>query len=229
MDLDERLEECRFYVNQINYFDPDPFYVRKLFIDFLGQSCNIVNGIFKEADRDFGLFMKDKHSPANFRKKATEKKDEKALEFHQWFNERYDQEHKMPYLKFILKAKKYLDDTNELPCPIVKLRTKERYHNDPCHPIPIQFENDRLSKDSLKVSMYRYGRFFIDRVNKKRKEQMEPTISPNEVAASCFLPLEADCNEEQYFEIGLASKLYISTLRDLVAESRSKIKSLTSF
>ena len=63
----------------------------------------VMEGIFDEANRDFGLFITEKISYEKFLKKAKEKNDEKAIKFSEWYTDKINQEHKSKFPKVIKK------------------------------------------------------------------------------------------------------------------------------
>ena len=55
MNIEEELTNCEIYSKQIKQYDPDPFYVNYFFTKYINSINNIINGIFEEANMDFGL------------------------------------------------------------------------------------------------------------------------------------------------------------------------------
>ena len=81
MNIEEELTNCEIYSKQIKQYDPDPFYVDYFFTKYINSINNIINGIFEEANIDFGLFISEKITQRKFNEKANIKKDENALKF----------------------------------------------------------------------------------------------------------------------------------------------------
>ena len=77
MNVDEAIKNCEIYLKQIKQYDPDPYYVNYFFNEYIISINNIINGIFEEANRDFGLFILKDISKQRFYEKAIEKKDKK--------------------------------------------------------------------------------------------------------------------------------------------------------
>ena len=115
MNIEERLENCNVFLNQIKYFDPDPYYVNYFFTKFTDEVNKILDGIFEEGDRDFGLFINGEISQKKFNEIANLKKDKKAIEFSKWFSEKYNQEHKNAYPNFIKKICEFKKEQNKIP------------------------------------------------------------------------------------------------------------------
>ncbi|MCP2506568.1 MAG: hypothetical protein NLN56_06115, partial [Nitrosopumilus sp.] len=70
MNVEEEIKKCEIYLKQIKQYDPDPFYVNYFFDKYINSINNIINGIFNEANRDFGLFILEKISQKEFHEKA---------------------------------------------------------------------------------------------------------------------------------------------------------------
>ena len=86
MNIEEAIENCQISLNQIKHYDPDPFYVDYFFNEFIISVNNSLNGIFEEANRDFGLFISKNISEQSFVKKAKTKQDHKAIKFSEWYS-----------------------------------------------------------------------------------------------------------------------------------------------
>ena len=94
MNIEEEIKKCEIYSKQIKQYDPEPFYVDYFFNKYINSINNIINGIFEEANIDFGLFITKKITEKNFNRKANMKKDKNALNFSEWFSIKYKNEHK---------------------------------------------------------------------------------------------------------------------------------------
>ena len=69
MNIEEEIKKCEIFLKQIKQYDPDPFYVNYFFIKYINSIENIINGIFEEANTDFGLFISDKITQKKFHNK----------------------------------------------------------------------------------------------------------------------------------------------------------------
>ena len=69
MNIEEEIKKCGIYSKQIKQYDPDPFYVDYFFNKYINSINNIINGIFEEANIDFGLFITKKLLRKNLMKK----------------------------------------------------------------------------------------------------------------------------------------------------------------
>mgnify|MGYP000315207027 CR=1 FL=1 len=69
MNIEEEIEKCEIYLKQIKQYDPNPYYVKHFFNQFILSINNIISGIFEEANRDFGLFVSQQISEQNFKEK----------------------------------------------------------------------------------------------------------------------------------------------------------------
>ena len=90
MFVEEKLKNCSYNLNQIIHFNPDPYYVDYFFRMYIQSVSDFYDGIFEEANRDFGLFISGKSTREKFEKKAIEKGDVLALKFLSWFKENYE-------------------------------------------------------------------------------------------------------------------------------------------
>lgn len=218
MDLDTIFEECEYNVRQIEYFDPEPFYVRKFLIDFLNLIDRTIKGILEEANIDFGLFLKE-FTLEKFEERAIQKNETLAMEFVKWFHDNYEYEHSLPYTHIMNLARKFLKRNGTLPLPTIKLISKNRYEGDPSLPIPVQLKDGKIiSKADLDLAIKMHSEMFLNLINSKRKEYGEPLVTKSNVIPATFLILE-----DKELEIVFTCQLYLSTLRDLISDSRSKI------
>ena len=90
MNIEEEIKKCEIFSKQIKQYDPEPFYVNYFFIKYLNTIENIINGIFEEANTDFGLFVTGKITQKKFNDKAKIKQDFDALKFSEWFSNKYE-------------------------------------------------------------------------------------------------------------------------------------------
>ena len=107
MNIEEEIKKCEVFLKQIKQYDPDPFYVNYFFIKYINSIENIINGIFEEANTDFGLFISEKITQKKFHNKAEAKQDFNALKFSEWFSNKYEIEHKNPYPNFMIKIRQF--------------------------------------------------------------------------------------------------------------------------
>lgn len=226
MNIEEKIEECKFNLNQIKYFEPDPFYVNYFFNLFLKSVKQVYNGIFEEANNDFGLFVLMDCNKNKFLRKALIKKDEKALMFVDWFEKIIENEHNSTYPKFIKHVIDFQKNNNKLPKIKIMIRAKQRYSKDINQDIVPKLVNDKLrSKEELNIEIKKNLPVFLEIINNKRKLNHEPKVNPKQVIASTFMQI----NESKEYEIAYASEIYIPILKRLVIDSRQKIKELTEW
>jgi hypothetical protein len=86
MNIEKEIKKCEIYLKQIKQYDPDPFYVNYFFSKYIDSINKIINGIFEEANVDFGLCLTEKITQKKFNEKANIKKDKNALKFSEWFS-----------------------------------------------------------------------------------------------------------------------------------------------
>ena len=115
MNIEEEITRCEIYSKQIKQYDPDPFYVDYFFTKYINSINNIVNGIFEEANIDFGLFITEKVTQRKFNEKANLKKDENALKFSKWFSKKNKKEHENPYPNHMNKIRLFKNENESLP------------------------------------------------------------------------------------------------------------------
>jgi len=94
MNIEEAIKDCEIYLKKIKQYDPDPYYVNYFFNKYIISINNTFNGIFEEADRDFGLFISQKISKKKFDEKAKMKNDKNAKKFSEWYSMKYMEEHR---------------------------------------------------------------------------------------------------------------------------------------
>ena len=226
MNIEEEIKKCEIYSKQIKQYDPDPFYVNYFFSEYINSINNIINGIFEEANIDFGLFIKEKISQKEFHEKANIKKDVNALKFSEWFLIKDKKEHENPYPNSMNKICQFKNENESLPEIKIMIRATERYKNDFNQEIKIDLRNGKIiSKEQLDIEIKRQIPIFLEIINVKRNEKNEPKVTKKKIIASAFVNIEKDCD----VEIMYLCQIYTPVIRRLIDESREKIKELTSW
>ena len=226
MNIEEEIKNCGIYSKQIKQYDPDPFYINYFFNKYINSINNIINGIFEEANIDFGLFIKEKVSQKEFHKIANIKKDANALKFSEWFSIKYKKEHENPYPNSMNKICQFKNENESLPKIKIMIRAIERYKNDFNQEIKIDLRNGKIiSKEQLDIEIKRQTPIFLETINAKRKEKDEPKVTNKKIISSAFVNLEKDKD----VEIMYLCQIYTPVIKRLIDESRDKIKELTSW
>lgn len=226
MSIEKTIDDCKIYLKQIKQYEPDPFYVNHYFSEFIDSINKTLEGIFDEANRDFGLFIKEKMSYEKFLEKAKSKNDLQAIKFSEWYIDKFSQEHKSRIPKAIKKICEIKNKQNKLPGIKIMIRAQDRYENDINQQIMVGLSNEKLrSKEELQIEINRQLPVFLEVINHKRTKNNEPSVNENQITASAFIDIE-DIFE---IEIAYASEIYIPVLIRMVEESRKKIKELTSW
>ena len=226
MNIEEEIKKCVIYSKQIKQYDPDPFYVDYFFNKYINSINNIINGIFEEANIDFGLFIKEKISQKEFHEKANIKKDVNALKFSEWFSIKYKKEHENSYPNSMNKICQFKNENESLPKIKIMIRATERYKNDFNQEIKIDLRNGKIiSKEQLDIEIKIQTPIFLETINTKRNEKNEPKVTKKKIIASAFVNLEKDND----VEIMYLCQIYTPVIRRLIDESRDKIKELTSW
>ena len=226
MNIEEEIKKCLIYSKQIKQYDPDPFYVDYFFTKYINSINNIINGIFEEANIDFGLFIKEKISQKEFHEKANIKKDVNALKFSEWFSIKYKKEHENPYPNSMNKICQFKNENESLPKIKIMIRATERYKNDFNQEIKIDLRNGKIiSKEQLDIEIKIQTPIFLETINAKRNEKNEPKVTNKQIISSAFVNLEKDND----VEIMYLCQIYTPVIRRLIDESRDKIKELTSW
>ena len=226
MNIEEEIKKCGIYSKQIKQYDPDPFYVNYFFNKYINSINNIINGIFEEANIDFGLFIKEKISQKEFHEIANMKKDVNALKFSEWFSIKYKKEHENPYPNSMNKICQFKNENESLPKIKIMIRAIERYKNDFNQEIKIDLRNGKIiSKEQLDIEIKRQTPIFLETINAKRNEKDEPKVTNKKIISSAFVNLEKDKD----VEIMYLCQIYTPVIKRLIDESRDKIKELTSW
>jgi len=224
MNIEEKIKDCEYNLKQINYFNPDPFYVNYFFKAYLQSAIDVYDEILEEANRDFGLFISGKCTKEKFERKAIKKNDQLALRFLSWFNENYKNEHNSSYPGFIKKIIYFFNEYNHLPEITIKIRANPRYKDDDFQTIQVGLSKGKIrSKQELQIEVKRQIPVFLEIINQKRKKKNEPKVSENQIIASAFLEMK---NHED-IEISHACEIYLPVMKRFLDESRNKIKRLT--
>jgi len=226
MNVEEKIKECESILKQIKQFEPDPYYINYFFKLYLTTINKVYEGIFEEANRDFGLFISN-YSINEFLKKAKIKNDQKAIEFALWFQKKYDEEHKNSYPNFIKESCQLQKENKKLPKIKIMIRANERYDKDPNQELVINLKDEKIkSKDELHIEIKRQSLIFLEVINFKRSNNKEPKISEDQITVSTFL----DINQNgEYVEIAYASEIYILVLKRFLEEIRNKIREFTAW
>ena len=226
MDIDDKIKNCELYLNQIKHYDPDPYYIEYFFGKFIDEVNQIINGIFEEGNRDFGLFIKDKISQKEFELAADKKNDQKAKEFSIWFTQKFEIEHKKEYPEFIKMICKIKQNTEKIPEIKIMIRPKNRYKDDIYQQIDVNLSKGKIrSKEELQIQIKRQLPVFLEIINNKRKLKNEPKVKENEIVASAF----TNVNGGKDFEIFYSVQVYIPVIKRLVDDSRQKIIQLSTW
>ena len=226
MNIEEAIKKSEISLKQIKQYDPDPFYVNYFFNEYIISINNIINSIFKEANRDFGLFISQDISEEEFYKKAKFKNDKNAIKFSEWYSKKYVEEHKNSYPGFMKEICQFRNKFQTLPEIKIMIRATDRYKDDISQQIKVNLSNGKLrDKEELNVEIKRQTPVFLEIINHKRMEKNEPKIEKNQIIASTFL----DISDHKDIEIIYTSEIYIPVIKRLVDESRKKIKELTQW
>ena len=225
MNIEEELTNCEIYSKQIKQYDPDPFYVNYFFTKYINSINNIINGIFEEANMDFGLFISEKITQKKFNEKANMKKDENALKFSKWFSKKNKKEHENPYPNHMNKIRLFKNENESLPKIKIMIRATERYKNDVYQEIKIDLKNGKIiSREQLDIEIKRQIPIFLEIINAKRNQNDEAKVTNKKIISSAFVNLEKNNN----IEIMYLCQIYTPVIKRLVDESRDKIKELTN-
>ncbi|MDB4849352.1 hypothetical protein OAH49_00190 [Nitrosopumilus sp.] len=225
MNIEEELTNCEIYSKQIKQYDPDPFYVDYFFTKYINSINNIINGIFEEANIDFGLFISEKITQRKFNEKANIKKDENALKFSKWFSRKNKKEHENPYPNHMNKIRLFKNENESLPKIKIMIRAIERYKNDVYQEIKIDLKNGKIiSKEQLDIEIKRQMPIFLEIINAKRNQNDEAKVTNKKIILSAFVNLE----KNKDIEIMYLCQIYTPVIKRLIDESRDKIKELTN-
>jgi hypothetical protein len=225
MNIEEEITKLEIYSKQIKQYDPNPFYVDYFFKKYINSINNIINGIFEDANIDFGLFITEKVTQRKFNEKANIKNDEIALKFSEWFSRKFKKEHENSYPNFMNKIRQFKNKNESLPKIKIMIRAKERYKNDFNQEIKIGLKNEKIIlKEQLDIEIKRQMPMFLEIINAKRNEKDEPKVTKRKIIPSAFVTLD----ENQNIEIMDLCQIYTPVIRRLVDESRDKIKELVN-
>ena len=226
MNIEEEIKKCGIYSKQIKQYDPDPFYVDYFFNKYINSINNIINGIFEEANIDFGLFIGKEITQKKFNEKANMKKDKNALKFSKWFSIKYKKEHENPYPNFMNEICQFRNRNESLPKIKIMIRPTERYKSDFNQEIQINLKNGKIiSKEQLDIEIKRQTQTFLEIINVKRNKKDEPKVTKKKIVPSAFVNVK----KEQDIEIMYLCQVYTPVIRRLIDESRDKIKELTNW
>ena len=226
MNVEEEIKNCEIYLKQIKQYDPDPYYVDHFLNKLIISIERIKNQIFEEANMGFGLFVSDDVSEQKFHEKAILKNDKNAIKFSEWYFLEQIEKHKNQYPNFMKKICLFRDEFKKLPEIKIMLRASDRYKDDITQQIKVGLNDKKLrSREELDIEIRRQSSIFLEIINHKRNKNNEPSVGRHQVVASACLDIE----KFQNIEIAYTSEIYISTIKQLVDESRKRIEDLTSY
>ena len=226
MNIEDAIKKSEISLKQIKQYDPDPYYVNYFFNEYIISINSIINSIFEEANRNFGLFILQNISEGEFYKNAKLKNDKNAIKFSEWYSKKYVEEHKNVYPCFIKEICQFRNKFQTLPEIKIMIRATDRYKDDINQQIKVNLSNGKLrAKEELDVEIKRQTPVFLEILNHKRMKKNEPKIGKNQIIASTFL----DINDHKDIEIIYASEIYIPVIKRLVDESRKQIKEITQW
>lgn len=224
MKIEEEIKNCEIYLKRIKQYDPEPFYVDYFLNKYIISIKRIKNQIFDEASTDFGLFVSENVTEQKFFEKAKLKDDKNAIKFSEWFIQKYTEKHKNPNPNIMRKICLFKDEFERLPKIKIMIRASNRYKDDIKQEIKVDLKQMKLqSREELDIEIKRQSSVFLEIINDKRNKNNEPKIKRNQIIASACMDIE----EFQNSEISCTSETYIETIRQLVNDSRGKIKELT--
>ncbi len=224
MNIEEAIKNCEICLKQIKQYEPDPFYVNHFFTKYIDSVNSVFDGIFEEANSDFGLFIIGIISRQKFYEKAKMKNDQNAIKFSEWYLVKFNEEHKNSIPNVIKKICLFKNELQKLPKIKIMIRASDRYKNDINQQIKVNLSNEKLrSKEELDIEIKRQLPIFLQVINHKREIANEPKVEASQVVASTFLNIEDD------IEIAYVSEIYIPVMKRIVEESRNKIKELTTW
>ena len=226
MNIEEEIKNCEIYLKQIKQYNPDPHYVDYFLNKYIISIERIKNQIFEEANTDFGLFISDNVSEQKFYEKAKLKNDKNAIKFSEWYFLKQIEKHKNLYPNIMRKICLFKDEFKKLPEIKIMIRASNRYKDDINQQIKVGLNHKKLrSKEELDIEIKRQSQIFLEIINDKRNKKNEPSVGRNQIVASACLDIE----KFQNIEITYASEIYMSVIKQLVDESRKKIKELVSY
>jgi hypothetical protein len=224
MDIEEEIKNCEIYLKQIKQYDPDPFYVDYFLNKYIISVKRVKNKIFEEANIDFGLFVSDNISEQKFYEKARSKNDENAIKFSEWYYLKDIEKHKNQYPNIMRKICLFKDEFKKLPEIKIMMRASNRYKDDINQQIKINLSHKKFrAKEELDIEIKRQSPVFLEIINRKRINKNEPKVGKNQIVTPACLNIE----KFQNIKIIFTSEIYISVIKQLVDESRIKIKELT--
>jgi hypothetical protein len=224
MDVEEKINDCKFNLNQIIHFNPDPYYVTYFLKKYLQGVIDVYDGILEEANRDFGLFVSGRCTIEKLEFKAGQKNDQTALKFISWYNENYKVENRGPYPNFIAKMISIVKQNDSFPKILVKMTAKQGYKGDHFQEIKVNLSNGKLIVKELEIQIKRQIPVFLEIINQKRKDHDEPKVYENQVIASAFV----DMRDFEDIEVLQACTVYLSVMQRFWDDSREEINRLTS-
>jgi len=226
MNIEEEIKNCEIYLKQIKQYDPDPHYVRYFLNKYIISIKRIESQIFEEANTEFGLFISGHISEQEFYEKAKLKNDENAIKFSEWYFLKHIEKHKNPYPNLMRKIFLFKEKFKRLPEIKIMIRASNRYKDDINQQIKVDLNHKKLrSKEELDIEIKRQSPIFLEIINHKRNKNNEPNVKMKQIVASACLDIE----KFQNVEVVYTSQIYISVIKQLVDESRKKIRELTSY
>ena len=221
MEVEREIKNCQVCLTKLKQYDPDPYYVSFFFNQYTNAIKNIINGIIKEADRDFGLFIHGKISYEAFQKKAKYKNDVNAIKFAEWFAKKYEEEHTSLYPSIMKKILNFKETFQNIPTIKLMIKPKKRFDDDINQEIKI---NQKLKREDLMVEIDKQIPLFLEIINHKRNQNKQPKLKKNHTYASACIDIKGHKDIDVFY----MAEIYLFTIQRFVNETRIKIKKLTS-
>lgn len=254
MNPDEAVQECAACAMQIKRYDPDPHYTGYYFGRYIRAVNLAIDGIFAEADIDFGLFTGGSITQEIFADSLKRRGDQSAAAFLKWYEDRYPEWHSGAYPQMMDVVRRVTNMTGHKVEIEIMIRAADRYKDDPVHHLGAGLtRNGRLrSEMELDVAVRRNTALFVEVINHKRRSRDEPVTDARRLVTSTFAVINAPSTHESsagmstlgaessgaltrigtppqiVMELAYSTEIYIQVIKRIVEESRQEILSITS-
>ena len=206
-------ERCAEYVGLLRLHDPDPYYVRYLFSQYLRAADAAINEIFAGADTDFGLFARGRNGSSGTvtrdsfaarirdREKARSGSTPDALasEFLRWYDNQYESQwhhppgsypHAMRIARDAARPPAHAYRRYPPPDIRIMMMATDTHPGDPVYELDmtgLTAAGGRLkSRQALHERVRRRAPVFLEMVNHKRRRYGEPAAGAADIRASAF-------------------------------------------
>lgn len=221
MTTNQKIDEAKFFLSHIDFYQPDVSIVKFFFSAYLGAIQSIPDYILNEANLIFRLGLPEDKTwyPRNFEEKAislSENGSKNALRYYRWWKTVTTQNNSSAVGKVFQNIRNIdIHKTKQKPIFNVLVLPKDNFEDERPHKVVVQVTNegDVTSLDDLLLDVGK--EHHLERFNKIRQEKNRPFAS--ELKFASYLQIDGLPNFGSLVE---ACDTWIQVMEHVVTISR---------